>query len=195
MFQREVAERLVAKPDTQGLRAALGAPAVARQREDPVRCQPRAFVPPPKVTSSVVRIEPLAEPVAPARLRRSGKVNGGGVRPAPQDAAPESEDRLSPDAEELMLRRGPRPNRAGRRRCRSPISRRWRGFWRSKKTRPSPGNARHDNLVERYQVACQTDEKSYSRRHRCAARPLWNSERRSRKSKRRRPSRRAPKFC
>src|SRR5690348_13894039 len=68
MFQREVAERLVAQPRTP----AYGRLSVLTQWR--ARAQilfdvnPRAFTPPPKVTSSVVRIEPLAEPVSPARL-------------------------------------------------------------------------------------------------------------------------------
>ena len=68
MFQREVAERIVAKPDT----AAYGRLSVLSQW----RCAPKilfdvsrnAFVPPPKITSSIVRLEPLDEPVAPAIL-------------------------------------------------------------------------------------------------------------------------------
>jgi 16S rRNA (adenine1518-N6/adenine1519-N6)-dimethyltransferase len=34
----------------------------------------RAFVPPPSVTSSIVRLEPLTEPAAPARLKDLEKV-------------------------------------------------------------------------------------------------------------------------
>ena len=68
MFQREVAERIVAKPDTEH----YGRLSVLTQW----RTAPKilfdvsrsAFVPPPKITSSIVRLEPLAEPVAPARL-------------------------------------------------------------------------------------------------------------------------------
>ncbi len=68
MFQREVAERIVAGHDTD----AYGRLSVLAQW----RTRPKilfdvsrsAFVPPPKITSSIVRLEPLAEPVAPARL-------------------------------------------------------------------------------------------------------------------------------
>ncbi|MDE2184023.1 MAG: 16S rRNA (adenine(1518)-N(6)/adenine(1519)-N(6))-dimethyltransferase RsmA [Alphaproteobacteria bacterium] len=68
MFQREVAERVVASPGTQ----AYGRLSVLAQW----RCRARilfdvsrsAFVPPPKVTSSVLRLEPLPQPVAPAEL-------------------------------------------------------------------------------------------------------------------------------
>jgi 16S rRNA (adenine1518-N6/adenine1519-N6)-dimethyltransferase len=35
---------------------------------------PRAFVPPPKITSSVVRVERLARPVAPANLAELERV-------------------------------------------------------------------------------------------------------------------------
>ena len=72
MFQREVAERIVAKPDTQH----YGRLSVAAQW----RCTPRiamavhrsAFVPPPKVASAVVHIVPASQPpgVDPAILER-----------------------------------------------------------------------------------------------------------------------------
>jgi 16S rRNA (adenine1518-N6/adenine1519-N6)-dimethyltransferase len=68
MFQREVAERIVAKPDSEG----YGRLSVLTQWRAKSKIlfdvSPRAFVPPPKITSSIVRIEPLVEPVAPARL-------------------------------------------------------------------------------------------------------------------------------
>jgi len=68
MFQREVAERIVAKPRTK----AFGRLSVLSQwRSRPAilfDVNPRAFTPPPKVTSSVLRIEPLEKPVAPANL-------------------------------------------------------------------------------------------------------------------------------
>jgi 16S rRNA (adenine1518-N6/adenine1519-N6)-dimethyltransferase len=62
MFQREVAERIVAQPGTK----AYGRLSILVQW----RCEARilfdvnaaAFVPPPKVTSSVLRIEPRSEP-------------------------------------------------------------------------------------------------------------------------------------
>ncbi len=62
MFQREVADRITAMPGENP----YGRLAVLAQ----VRCRPRrlfdisprAFVPPPKVVSSLVRIDPLAEP-------------------------------------------------------------------------------------------------------------------------------------
>jgi 16S rRNA (adenine1518-N6/adenine1519-N6)-dimethyltransferase len=68
MFQREVAERIVAKPDTEH----YGRLSVLTQWRTRAKIlfdvSPRAFVPPPSITSSIVRIEPLAEPVAPAVL-------------------------------------------------------------------------------------------------------------------------------
>jgi 16S rRNA (adenine1518-N6/adenine1519-N6)-dimethyltransferase len=68
MFQREVAERIVAKPGTE----AYGRLSVLAQwRSTPkilFDVSRSAFVPPPKITSSIVRLEPLAAPVAPARL-------------------------------------------------------------------------------------------------------------------------------
>jgi len=74
MFQREVAMRLVAEPGGE----AYGRLSVLAQW----RTKPKilfdvarsAFVPPPKITSSVVRLEPLAEPAAPANLADLEKV-------------------------------------------------------------------------------------------------------------------------
>jgi 16S rRNA (adenine1518-N6/adenine1519-N6)-dimethyltransferase len=66
MFQREVAERLVAEPRTP----AYGRLSVLVQwlTEPKILFDlpPRAFVPPPKVTSSVVSFKPRNEPLAPA---------------------------------------------------------------------------------------------------------------------------------
>jgi len=68
MFQREVAERIVAKPGA----AAYGRLSVLAQWRSSAKIlfdvSRSAFVPPPKITSSIVRLEPLAAPVAPARL-------------------------------------------------------------------------------------------------------------------------------
>lgn len=74
MFQREVAMRMVAEPGGE----AYGRLSVLAQW----RTKPKilfdvarsAFVPPPKITSSVVRLEPLAEPAAPANLADLQKV-------------------------------------------------------------------------------------------------------------------------
>ena len=68
MFQREVADRITAAPGEKS----YGRLAVLAQ----VRCRPRrlfdipprAFVPPPKVVSSLVRIEPLPEPKGPCDM-------------------------------------------------------------------------------------------------------------------------------
>ena len=88
MFQREVAERIVAKPGEKpyGRLAVLtGWRAQAKIMFD---VAPSAFVPPPKVTSSVVRLDPAgraaAVPAIDARARHRRR-----LRPASQDAAPE----------------------------------------------------------------------------------------------------------
>jgi 16S rRNA (adenine1518-N6/adenine1519-N6)-dimethyltransferase len=63
LVQREVAERIVAAPNSEAYGAlsvnvqALAAPALL------FRVAPGSFQPPPKVESAVVRIEPLANPV------------------------------------------------------------------------------------------------------------------------------------
>ena len=68
MFQREVAQRLVAVPGTSD----YGRLSILTQWRSCPRIlfdvDRRAFTPVPNVTSSLVRIEPLTEPVAPAQL-------------------------------------------------------------------------------------------------------------------------------
>ena len=72
MFQREVAERIVSAPGSKSygrLSVLAGWRAEARILFDVARS---AFVPPPKVTSSVVRLTPRRVPLAcdPAALQR-----------------------------------------------------------------------------------------------------------------------------
>ncbi|MFC5068368.1 16S rRNA (adenine(1518)-N(6)/adenine(1519)-N(6))-dimethyltransferase RsmA [Flaviflagellibacter deserti] len=68
MFQKEVAERIVAQPGT-GAYGRLGVLAGWRTEAKILfDVAPSAFVPPPKVTSSVVHLVPRAEP-EPCRIR------------------------------------------------------------------------------------------------------------------------------
>ena len=66
MFQKEVADRLLSSPGTK----AYGRLSVMTQWRAEVEAlfevDPRAFTPPPKVFSKVVRITPRASPLAPA---------------------------------------------------------------------------------------------------------------------------------
>jgi 16S rRNA (adenine1518-N6/adenine1519-N6)-dimethyltransferase len=68
MFQREVAQRLVAQPGNKD----YGRLSILTQWRAKPRIlfdvSPQAFTPPPKVTSAIVRIEPLPQPIADARL-------------------------------------------------------------------------------------------------------------------------------
>ena len=68
MLQKEVAERLAAKPRSK----AYGRLSVLTQFLCAVELMfdvsPQAFVPPPKVTSTVVNLTPLALPLAPCRI-------------------------------------------------------------------------------------------------------------------------------
>jgi 16S rRNA (adenine1518-N6/adenine1519-N6)-dimethyltransferase len=74
MFQKEVAQRITAAPGSEH----YGRLSVLAQW----RCTAKilfdvnrgAFVPPPSVTSSIVRLEPRAEPVAPCRLSDLEKI-------------------------------------------------------------------------------------------------------------------------
>ena len=74
MFQKEVVDRLAAKPDSK----AYGRLAVLAQwlcEVEPLfEVNPRAFTPPPKVTSTVVRLTPREEPLAPCPFAALEKV-------------------------------------------------------------------------------------------------------------------------
>lgn len=74
MFQKEVAARLVAPPQTR----AYGRLSVLTQwlcRTDLLfDISPNAFVPAPKVTSSVIRLTPHEKPLAPAQLATLEKI-------------------------------------------------------------------------------------------------------------------------
>ncbi|MER9843988.1 16S rRNA (adenine(1518)-N(6)/adenine(1519)-N(6))-dimethyltransferase RsmA [Mesorhizobium australicum] len=73
MFQREVAQRIVASPDSDAygrLSVLAGWRTQARIAFD---VPPQAFTPPPKVTSSVVHLEPRATPL-PADVKKLGRV-------------------------------------------------------------------------------------------------------------------------
>ena len=63
MFQREVAERIVAAPGSKTYGRLSVLVAMALHRAHPVRRRASAFVPPPKVTSSLVRLMPRAAPL------------------------------------------------------------------------------------------------------------------------------------
>ena len=81
MFQREVAERIVAKPasDPYGRLGVLaGWRTDARIVFD---VPPQAFTPPPKVTSSVVHLMPRPNPLDSRRARARAGYRGG-IRPA-----------------------------------------------------------------------------------------------------------------
>ncbi|TGV53682.1 16S rRNA (adenine(1518)-N(6)/adenine(1519)-N(6))-dimethyltransferase RsmA [bacterium M00.F.Ca.ET.141.01.1.1] len=73
MFQREVAQRIVAAPDSDAY-GRLGVLAGWRtQARIAFDVPPQAFTPPPKVTSSVVHLEPRATPL-PADVKKLGRV-------------------------------------------------------------------------------------------------------------------------
>jgi 16S rRNA (adenine1518-N6/adenine1519-N6)-dimethyltransferase len=68
MVQKEVADRLIAKPRSKDYgRLSIVAQFLARPRRL-FDLPPRAFVPAPKVTSTVTELLPLPEPAFPARL-------------------------------------------------------------------------------------------------------------------------------
>jgi len=70
MFQREVAERIVAKPGSEHYGRLSVLAAWRTKAKILFDVNRNAFVPPPSVTSSIVRLDPLPEPVAPADLKK-----------------------------------------------------------------------------------------------------------------------------
>ncbi|MEJ0024531.1 MAG: 16S rRNA (adenine(1518)-N(6)/adenine(1519)-N(6))-dimethyltransferase RsmA [Rhizomicrobium sp.] len=112
MFQREVAQRIVARPDTEH----YGRLSVLAQWRTTAKIlfdvSRSAFVPPPNVTSSIVRLEPLAEPVAPARLADLERVTQAAFGQR-RKMLRQSLKSLGPDAESLIRAAGIDPtNRA-----------------------------------------------------------------------------------
>ncbi|KHA52570.1 16S rRNA (adenine(1518)-N(6)/adenine(1519)-N(6))-dimethyltransferase RsmA [Sulfitobacter geojensis] len=101
MFQREVAERIVAAPGSKAYgRLAL----LAQWRADArivLHLPPEAFTPPPKVSSAVVHLSALAEPRFPADPKILNRVVAAGfnqrrkmLRASLKGVAPDIEDRL-----------------------------------------------------------------------------------------------------
>lgn len=101
MFQREVAQRIVAKPGTKAYgRLAL----LAQWRADArivMDLPPQAFTPPPKVSSAVVHLKALPEPRFPARAETLSRIVAAGfnqrrkmLRVALKGQAPDIVERL-----------------------------------------------------------------------------------------------------
>lgn len=102
MFQKEVAERIIAQPGSK----AYGRLAVLSQwRADPrivIQLPPEAFSPPPKVSSAVVHLNALAEPRYPANADTLSRVVATAfnqrrkmLRSALKVMSPDIEDRLT----------------------------------------------------------------------------------------------------
>ena len=87
MFQKEVAERIVAEP---GSKAYGRLAVIAQWRTAPelaLTLPPDAFTPPPKVASAVVEFTPRPDPQPACSRQGSRPGDRRRVRPAPQDAA------------------------------------------------------------------------------------------------------------
>ena len=105
MFQREVAERLVASPGTK----TYGRLSVLAQWRATPRLlfdvDARAFTPPPKITSTLVRLEPLALPVAQVALGDLEAVTAAAFGHR-RKMLRQSLKTLAPDAEALVRASG-----------------------------------------------------------------------------------------
>jgi 16S rRNA (adenine1518-N6/adenine1519-N6)-dimethyltransferase len=144
MFQREVAERIVAAPGSE----AYGRLSVLAQWRTRARIlfdvSPRAFTPPPKITSAVLRIEPLAEPVAPARLSDLEAVTAAAFGHR-RKMLRQSLKSLAPDAQTLIRAAGLDPTERAERLTVSDFAALARAYRSAVETRKAP---------------CQTDKRS-----------------------------------
>lgn len=74
MFQKEVAQRLSAKPRTKDYGRLSILTQWLCETENLFDISPKAFIPPPKVTSTVVQLRPRAQPLYPATMAVLEKV-------------------------------------------------------------------------------------------------------------------------
>ncbi|MBF9036154.1 16S rRNA (adenine(1518)-N(6)/adenine(1519)-N(6))-dimethyltransferase RsmA [Rhodobacterales bacterium HKCCE2091] len=101
MFQREVAERIVARPGDKAYGRLAVLAAWRTEARIAMTLPPEAFVPPPKVRSAVVHVEALAEPRFPADAKMLERVVAAAfnqrrkmLRAGLKGLAPDIEDRL-----------------------------------------------------------------------------------------------------
>jgi len=108
MFQKEVAQRIVAKPGTEhyGRLSVLAGWRTAAKILFEVPRQ--AFVPPPKITSAVVRLEPRAQPLAPCALADLERVTAAAFGQR-RKMLRQSLKSLGPDAEARIAAAGITP--------------------------------------------------------------------------------------
>jgi 16S rRNA (adenine1518-N6/adenine1519-N6)-dimethyltransferase len=144
MFQREVADRIVSASDSKD----FGRLSILSQwRAKPrilFEVDPRAFTPAPKIKSAIVRVEPLAVPVAPANLSDLETVTAAAFGQR-RKMLRQSLKQLVPDAESLIRAAGidpqERPEHLSIEQF-AALARAWRV------------------TVEAGQTACQTDKRS-----------------------------------
>jgi 16S rRNA (adenine1518-N6/adenine1519-N6)-dimethyltransferase len=112
MFQKEVAERIVAAPGSK----AYGRLAVISQwRTEPrlvLTLKPEAFTPPPKVASAVVEFRPRALPSPPCNVTTLGRVTAAAFGQR-RKMLRQSLKTLTPFPELLLDKAGIDPTRRG----------------------------------------------------------------------------------
>jgi 16S rRNA (adenine1518-N6/adenine1519-N6)-dimethyltransferase len=112
MFQKEVADRLIAQPRSKD----YGRLAIATQWRAEVRrlfdVPPRAFTPPPKVTSTVVQVIPRAQPLFPADAAMLERVAAAAFGQR-RKMLRQSLRKVSPKAEDVLLAAGIAPTARG----------------------------------------------------------------------------------
>ena len=156
MFQREVAERIVAEPGSK----AYGRLAVLAQWRTDARIvmslPPGAFTPPPKVSSAVVRLTALPEPKFPADpkvLERVVAMAFNQRRKMLRSAL----KGLHPDVEDLLESAGISPDRPGGARVAREVLRACEGCERRDLGRGADHSAARVSLVSFASPSSESD--------------------------------------
>ena len=137
MVQKEVADRLIATPRTKDYgRLSVLAQFLSKPRRL-FDLPPRAFVPPPKVTSTVIELLPLPEPAFPARLADLERVTQAAFGQR-RKMLRQSLRSLGGDTEALMAAAEITPTARAEELTVAQFAR-WRGRWRS--SGPEPDSA------------------------------------------------------
>lgn len=110
MFQREVAERIIAQPRTKAYGRLSVLAQWRTQAKIVINLPPEAFTPPPKVASAVVDFRPVPTPDPPCRVSTLGRVTAAAFGQR-RKMLRSSLKQLTPMAELLLREAGIAPER------------------------------------------------------------------------------------
>jgi 16S rRNA (adenine1518-N6/adenine1519-N6)-dimethyltransferase len=110
MFQREVAERIIAQPRSKAYGRLSVLAQWRTQAKIVINLPPEAFTPPPKVASAVVDFRPVPTPDPPCRVSTLGRVTAAAFGQR-RKMLRSSLKQLTPMAELLLREAGIAPER------------------------------------------------------------------------------------